>query len=141
MMIIGERINGSRKPIKAALQERNAEFFIKEVQAQSAAGANFIDLNAGRSPETEMDDMMWLLDTILPKAQTNFSIDSATPEVIRAALKKINKPGQLINSTTIEPEKYSKVFPLMIEFKTELIVLLIDENGAPMDFDQRIRNR
>ena len=140
MMIIGERINASRKPIKEALAAKNREFFLNEVKAQLEAGANYIDLNSARTPETEMEEMHWLLDNILPHSQPDFSIDSSTPEVIEAALKKINRPNQLINSTTLEPEKYKKIFPLLLKYQTYLIVLLIDENGAPADADQRIRN-
>jgi len=139
LMIIGERINASRKPVKAALSERNADFFKNEVSAQLKAGANFIDLNAGRSPETELEDMNWLLDVVLAVSPTaKFSLDSAAPAVLEAALKKINRPGQIINSATLEPEKYEKLFPLMLKFQAELIILLIDENGAPSDADQRL---
>jgi cobalamin-dependent methionine synthase I len=140
MMIIGERINASRKPIKEALARKDRGFFLNEVKSQVEAGANFIDLNSARTPETELLEMHWLLDNILPESQPNFSIDSATPEVIEAALKKINRPDQLINSTTLEPEKYKKIFPLMLKYHTYLIALLIDENGAPTDADQRLKN-
>jgi len=141
MMIIGERINGTRKSVKAAFMARDKDYFITEVHSQMAAGAKYIDLNAGCSPETELEDMDWLLDAILPAApEAKFSIDSATPEVISAALKKINRPGQIINSATLEPEKYNKIFPLMITHKAELIMLLIDEYGAPADADARLRN-
>jgi len=140
LMIIGERINASRKPVKEALASKDREFFVNEVKAQLAAGANFIDLNAARTPETELEEMRWLLDNILGTSEADFSIDSSTPEVIKFALQKINRPGQLINSTTLEPEKYSQIFPLMLEHNAQIIVLLIDENGAPADTDQRIRN-
>lgn len=140
MMIIGERINASRKPIKEALAGRNREFILNEIRRQVEAGANFIDINSARTPETELEEMHWLLDNILGQGQPDFSIDSSTPEVIEAALKKINRPGQFINSTTLEPEKYHKVFPLMLKYQASVIVLLIDENGAPADADQRLRN-
>jgi len=139
LMIIGERLNASRKPVKAALAERNADFFRNEVRCQLEAGADFIDLNAGRSPETELEDMNWLLDTVLPSfPKARFSIDSATPSVIEAALKKINRPGQLINSATLDKEKYEQIFPLMLKFNAELIILLLDESGAPADAEERL---
>ncbi len=47
MLIVGERINASRKPIAAAISAQDAAFIKKEAVDQKNAGAHLIDANAG----------------------------------------------------------------------------------------------
>ncbi len=55
MLIIGERINTSRKPIAEAVKRSDAAFVIKEARAQLEAGADFLDVNAGTFAEKERE--------------------------------------------------------------------------------------
>ena len=45
--IVGERINTSRKKVREAVVNRDASYIREEVKNQQAAGAEFIDVNAG----------------------------------------------------------------------------------------------
>ena len=47
MLIIGENINASNRLVGEAIASRNREFLDGMARAQAAAGANFIDVNAG----------------------------------------------------------------------------------------------
>lgn len=47
MLIIGERINTTRRPINQAVEKRDAKFIQAEARAQAEAGARIIDVNAG----------------------------------------------------------------------------------------------
>jgi len=47
MLIIGERINSSRKQIAQTILSHNSGFIQNEAKAQTDAGATYIDLNAG----------------------------------------------------------------------------------------------
>jgi len=47
MLIIGERINSSRKSIAEAISSRNTTFIQNEAKVQAAAGADYLDVNAG----------------------------------------------------------------------------------------------
>ena len=58
MIIIGERINTSRKPIRQAVEKRDADFIKAEARTQAEAGATHIDVNAGACLDgTSMDDL------------------------------------------------------------------------------------
>ena len=46
-VVVGERINTSRKHVLEAVEERNASYIQDEVKKQVEAGANYIDVNAG----------------------------------------------------------------------------------------------
>jgi 5-methyltetrahydrofolate--homocysteine methyltransferase len=47
MFIVAERINSSRKSISEAIKAQDADFIHQEAKAQTEAGANYIDVNAG----------------------------------------------------------------------------------------------
>ena len=55
--VIGERINTSRKRVQAAVAARDAGYIIDDVKKQQAAGANYIDVNAGARIGHEEADM------------------------------------------------------------------------------------
>ncbi|MBP1733549.1 MAG: Pterin binding enzyme, partial [Deltaproteobacteria bacterium] len=47
MVIVGERINTSRKLVNEAVEKRDVAYIQADVKAQAEAGAHFIDVNAG----------------------------------------------------------------------------------------------
>jgi len=47
MIIIGEKINGTRKAIAKAIQDRDAAFIRQLAEEQAKAGSTYIDINAG----------------------------------------------------------------------------------------------
>ena len=51
MIVIGEKINGTRKSVKEAIAKRDESFIQELALRQVEAGAQYIDVNAGTSPE------------------------------------------------------------------------------------------
>ena len=47
MIIIGEKINGTRKAVAKAIQDRDAAFIKQLAEEQAKAGSTYIDINAG----------------------------------------------------------------------------------------------
>ena len=47
MLVIGEKINSTRKSIGRAVEERNAEIIREEAVRQVQAGAHTLDVNCG----------------------------------------------------------------------------------------------
>ena len=64
MIIIGEKINGTRKEVGAAIEKRDADFIGDLALRQFQSGATYLDLNAGGLPEREPEDMAWLVETV-----------------------------------------------------------------------------
>jgi len=60
MLIIGERINTSRKGLDEAVANRDEAFFRALAKKQFEAGANYLDVNCGTRINTEVDDIAWL---------------------------------------------------------------------------------
>ncbi|GAH13467.1 unnamed protein product, partial [marine sediment metagenome] len=47
MLVIGENINASNRSVAEAIASRDRQFLQDLARAQAAAGADFIDVNAG----------------------------------------------------------------------------------------------
>ena len=45
MLIIGERINSTRKSIERAVRQRDRDAIVSEALRQAEAGAHFLDVN------------------------------------------------------------------------------------------------
>jgi 5-methyltetrahydrofolate corrinoid/iron sulfur protein methyltransferase len=137
MIIIGEKINGTRKQVAAAIQDRDAGFIRGLAMRQYENGAAYLDLNAGTVPKREPEDMVWLVETVqeaLPDAM--LCLDSANPRALRAGIEKA-KRIPMLNSLSGEQPRIDGVLPLACEFKTELIVLALDDNGIPQTSEGR----
>ena len=52
MLIVGELINASRKAIAEAIEKHDIQAIQTVAKNQWEAGADYIDLNAGRKPST-----------------------------------------------------------------------------------------
>ncbi len=76
MIVVGEKINTSRKSIAEAVEKRDVDFIVKVAQAQVDAGATYIDVNAGTLLEEEIDALCWLVQTVQGAIDIPLSLDS-----------------------------------------------------------------
>jgi 5-methyltetrahydrofolate--homocysteine methyltransferase len=136
MLIVGERINATRKKIGEAVQAQDADHIKAEAIKQVEAGAHFIDVNGG-IPGKEIDYLQWLVDVVQEVVEVPLCLDSADADALAAALPKWNKPP-MINSITFEKERLEKVTPLVKEHNARVIALCLSEEGPPQDYDGRI---
>ena len=139
MIVIGERINGTRKLVGNSIQTKNKDHIIKETKEQTEAGAHMIDVNAGKNPASEVSDMQWLLEIVQSNTSLPLCLDSANPKVIEAALAA-NKNGRpLVNSVTDEGERINGMMPVIMKYNAMAVALLIDEKGVPDTVDRRLQ--
>ncbi|MDR1044784.1 MAG: dihydropteroate synthase [Candidatus Adiutrix sp.] len=135
MIIIGEKINGTRSRVGEAVKNRDADFIRELARRQYQAGAAYLDVNAGTLPAREPGDMVWLIELIHEAApEAILCLDSANPEALAAGLEKAAayQPSKLmINSLSGEQKRIEGVLPLAARYKTELIVLGLDDSGIP----------
>ena len=122
MIIIGERINSSRKRIAGAITARDADFIRNEAIAQVKAGARYIDVNAGSFFEEETEHLTWLIETVQDITDQPLCIDSPDPEVIKAVLPLVTSVP-MINSISLEPHRLEGILPLVAEHKAKVIGL------------------
>ena len=137
MKIIGEKINGTRKAVAAAIAERDAEFIQNLARKQAEGGAHWLDVNAGTHPDREADDLLWLIDLIQGVVDVPVCLDSANPQALAAAMSKVKKTP-LINSISGEPDRLSNVLPIVAQHGCEVIALAMDDKGIPNSVEARL---
>ena len=135
--IIGEKINGTRKRVAAAIEERDAAFVVSLAQRQVAAGAHWIDLNAGTHPDREVSDLAWLVETVQEAVDSPLCLDSPNPRALEAALA-LTRRTPLINSITGEPARLDGILRLVRESGADVIVLGMGARGMPATADDRM---
>lgn len=134
--IVAERLNCTRKMIREAVERRDAEFIRGEALKQAAAGATYLDVNAGTAPDTELDTMCWMLEQVQAAVELPISLDSANPAVIEAGLRALDGRPAMINSISLEP-KAERLLALAQEFNTALIGLCLAPTGMPNTAEER----
>ena len=70
MLVVGERINSSRRGIEPAVRERNAELITKEAKDQVDAGAHVIDVNTAALMDEEVESLKWTVRQTFPYVST-----------------------------------------------------------------------
>jgi len=131
MIIVGELINGSRKPVAEALARRDAKAIVEIVRHQVEAGADLLDVNAGTGPDREIEDLLWLIEVITRAVEIPLCIDSPNHQAVEAGLKKAGHRAAMINSTTAEPERLAAFLPLAEAHRCSIIGLCMGEDGVP----------
>jgi 5-methyltetrahydrofolate--homocysteine methyltransferase len=138
LLIIGERINSTRKKIAKAVRARDAEFIRTEATNQTKAGAGYIDVNAGTSVAHEVDDLVWLTETVQSAVEVPVCVDSANPKALEAALH-VHRGDALVNSITAEKERIEGILPLVVAHGTRVVALAMDDGGMPETADDRLQ--
>jgi 5-methyltetrahydrofolate--homocysteine methyltransferase len=138
MIIIGELINASRKTIKAAIEAKDAAAIQQVARDQAAAGADYIDVNAGIFVGKEPEYLTWLVETVQQVVDKPCAIDSPDPAAIAAALT-VHRGTPMINSISLEKERYDKVLPIIAGTQMKVIALCMSDKGMPQTVDDRLR--
>lgn len=138
MLIVGERINASRKSIAAAIEAQDSALIEKEALDQQRAGAHLIDVNAGVFVGQEARYLKWLVQTIQGREEIPLCIDSPNSDAVAEALS-VHKGRAMINSITDEADRYQKMIPLIKEFRPQVVALCMTDGGMPTTAEERFR--
>ncbi len=138
MLIVGERINASRKAIRAALEAMDASAIQQEARAQDAAGAHYIDVNGGTFPGREPELLSWLVDTVQAVTAKPLCLDSPDATALAAALPRVKTPPPMINSINLERDRYERILPLVRDHRTKVIALCQGEDVPAATAAQKV---
>ena len=137
MLIVGELINASRKAIKAAIEDQDAGAIQKIAEDQHAAGADFIDVNAGVFVGQEPEYLKWLVTTVQSAVDGPCCIDSPDPKAIETALA-VHKGTAMINSISLEKDRYDTLMPIVAGTDLKVVALCMSDDGMPETTDDRM---
>jgi 5-methyltetrahydrofolate--homocysteine methyltransferase len=136
--IIGERINPTgRKVFAEELRGGDLSTVTKDAQAQVAAGADMLDVNAGIPLVDEPELLQAMLRTVQDAVEAPICIDSSVVEALEAGLA-VYEGRALVNSVTAEDERLEAILPLVARHDAAVIGLANDETGIPETPEKRL---
>ena len=138
MIVIGEKINATRKTVAAAIDARDQDHILKLATEQVAAGANYLDLNGGNpDPRKEVANMEWLVSLVQAHTDAPLCIDSANPQAVERGLA-LARAKPIINSVSLEAERLKTFLPLVSKRACLVVALCMSDEGMPKGADARL---
>jgi len=138
MIIVGEKINTSRKNIEEAVRKRDTTFIAKVAREQAEAGANYIDVNAGTFLEQEVDYLCWLVETVQSEVDLPLSLDSPNPKAIAEAIKR-HRGEPMINSISLEEDRFKSLLPVITSQPCNVVALCMAQTSMPTTTEERVQ--
>lgn len=138
MIIVGELINASRKAIRTAIEARDADTIRQVAADEHAAGADYIDVNAGVFVDAEPEYLTWLVENVQQVVDGPCAIDSPNPKAIEAALA-VHKGRAMINSISLEKDRYEKLLPIVAGTDLKVVALCMSDDGMPQTVEDRMK--
>ena len=137
-IIIGERINPTgKKKLKAALQEGDVAFVMREAVLQAEAGAHVLDVNVGVPGLDEPALLVSTIEAVQSVTDLPLQIDTSDVKALSAALRRYNGKA-LVNSVNGKAESMDAVLPLVAKYGGVVVALTLDENGIPPTAEGRL---
>ncbi|MFZ5591607.1 MAG: methyltetrahydrofolate cobalamin methyltransferase [Bacillota bacterium] len=138
MLIIGEKINSTRKSIDRAVRAKDVEVIQEEAKKQIEAGAHMLDVNCGTlDAQDEPATMEWLVRTVQEAAGVPLCIDSPNHKALAAGLS-VHRGKAMINSISGETERFANVLPLVKQYGASVVALCMDDRGIPASMGQAL---
>lgn len=132
-MVIGERINPTgKKKLQTELKEGSLNLVRTMALEQEENGASILDINMGMNGIDEKEMMLRTIYEVTSTVDCPLCIDSSHVDIIEAALRIY--PGRaLINSISLEKEKFEKLLPIAKKYGAMFILLPLSDEGLPKD--------
>lgn len=136
-MIVGERINPTgKKALQEELRDGRLDMVRDMAEEQVERGAQILDVNMGMNGIDEKEMMLRAINELTMTVDVPLSIDSSYVDVVEQALRIY--PGRaLINSISLEPEKFQRLIPAAKKYGAMFILLPLSEAGLPKDLEEK----
>lgn len=137
MIIVGELINTSRSTIQQAVKKEDSAFIQSIALKQAQAGADYIDVNAGTFVAQEVNMLPWLVETVQAAVDLPLCLDSPNPAALAKAVA-VHKGVPMINSISLEKERFESMLPLVTRHPCKLVALTMKQTAMPTTAAERI---
>lgn len=136
-LVIGERINPTgKKALQESLRQGSMDVVCDMAEEQEEMGAHILDINMGMNGIDEKAMMLEAIEEVTMTTTLPLCIDSSHVDIIEAALR--HYPGRaLINSISLEKEKFEKLLPIAKKYGAMFILLPLSDAGLPKDINEK----
>lgn len=138
MIIIGEKINTSRKRIAEAVASRDAAVIAAVAREQAEAGAHYIDVNAGTFVDRETEYLGWLVKTVQAAVDLPLCLDSPSSKALSEAIK-CHRGEPMINSISLEKDRFDAMLPIVTAQPCKIVALCMAETVMPVTVEERVQ--
>ena len=135
--VVGERINPTgKKKFQEKLRTGDYGMVRSFAEDQTECGASVLDINVGMNGIDEKETMLKVLDEVMAVTPLPLCLDTSHIEVMEAALRRY--PGRaLINSISLETEKFEKLLPIARKYGAMFSLLPLSDEGLPKSLDEK----
>ena len=126
-------------------QDKAKDYIASEIYRQERAGSKFLDLNVDEISykiDIQKSAMKWLVGFYSTVAKVPPSIDSSSPEIIKAGLEEYSRIGfpqgaPMINSASLER---LDVLDIAEHYNTNVVITSAGDSGMPSNASERLKN-
>lgn len=136
MIIVGEKINTSRRSIGEAVERRDADFVGGVARDQAEAGAHYIDVNAGTFVAQEADYLCWLVQAVQDAVDLPLCLDSPNPRALAEAVKR-HRGEPMVNSISLEEDRFQSLLPVVTSWPCSVVALCMARESMPTTVGER----
>ena len=135
--IVGERINPTgKKKLQAELREGRLDLVSEMAVQQEKNDAAILDINMGMNGINEKEMMLNTIYEVTSIVDLPLCIDSSHVDIIESALRIY--PGRaLINSVSLEKEKFESLIPIAAKYGAMFILLPLSDAGLPENKEEK----
>jgi cobalamin-dependent methionine synthase I len=138
MLIVGEKINTSRRRIAEAVENKDAVFIGQIAKSQADAGAHFIDVNAGTFVDQEAEYLCWLVETVQGAVDLPLCLDSPNPKALTEAINH-HRGVPMINSISLEKDRIDALLPVVTSQHCLIVALCMAQTAMPVTVEDRVK--
>jgi 5-methyltetrahydrofolate corrinoid/iron sulfur protein methyltransferase len=138
MRVAADNLSGAHPALARALRELDPKPFQDLARRCQAAGAELLDLNPGYLPRRYEDRLAFLVEAVQEVTRLPLILDSPQPRLLARALPACRETP-ILNALTLEEEKLQELLPLARNYKTPLVLLLLDARSfSPPSLEEKI---
>lgn len=136
-LVVGERINPTgKKKLQAELRDGSLDLVLTMAEEQEEKGADILDINMGMNGIDEKEMMRNVIAEVGRAVNLPLCIDTSHVDIMEEALRAY--PGRaLINSISLEKEKFERLLPIAKKYGAMFILLPLSDEGLPKDLEEK----
>lgn len=130
MKVIADNLNAMNPLVAEALKTMDPRPIQELALRCTQAKADFIDINPGYLSKNQEDRIVFLVEAVRAVSPLGLVLDSPNARVLAKGLEACQGRA-ILNALTLEEKKLEEILPLAVQYRTPLVLMLLDERSRP----------
>jgi 5-methyltetrahydrofolate corrinoid/iron sulfur protein methyltransferase len=132
MKVIADNLNALNPVVSGALKKLDPKPLQALALQCTQAGADLIDINPGYLSKNQEDRIVFMIEAVRAVTSVGLVLDSPNPMILAKGLAACQGEA-VLNALTLEEKKLGEILPLAVEYRSPLVLLLLDERSRPAE--------